>query len=95
MFASCTVKPGKLTTVNGIRDKIVAKRDRYEVIEKLTRVPWYVVAVIHNMEASLKFYGHLHYGDPLTAKTVQVPKGRPGKPPFTWEASALDALKFD
>ncbi len=96
MFASCVVKAGKQAAVDSIRDKIVNKRDRYEGIEKLTSVPWYVVAVIHNMEASLKFNGHLHNGDPLTAKTVNVPNGRPpGKAPFTWEASALDALKFD
>jgi hypothetical protein len=42
----------------------------------------------------LRFTGHLHNGDPLTAQTVQVPAGRPrtGGPPFTWEASAADAL---
>jgi lysozyme family protein len=38
----------------------------------------------------------LHNGDPLTQRTVQVPSGRPkeGNPPFTWEISATDALKF-
>ena len=40
---------------------------------------------------------HLHNGDPLTARTVHVPKGRPenGSPPFTWEESAADALDYD
>ena len=58
--------------------------------------PWYVVGVIHALESSLNFGRHLHNGDPLTARTVQVPAGRPktGQPPFTWEASASDALRY-
>ncbi len=49
------------------------------------------------MEASQNFTRHLHNGDPLTARTRQVPAGRPrtGNPPFTWEASATDALTLD
>src|SRR5439155_371250 len=55
-----------------------------------------VVAVIHSMEAGGDFTRHLHNGDPLTARTTHVPAGRPrtGKPPFTWEASAIDALTY-
>lgn len=62
-----------------------------------TGVPWFVIGVIHNMEGSLNFKTHLHNGDPLAARTVQVPKGRPmaGTPPFRWEDSAVDALQFD
>src|SRR5213079_2695454 len=82
--------------VSLIRDKIIANRQRYEQVEQATKVPWYVVAVIHSLEGSLKFTTHLHNGDPLTAKTVHVPKGRPaGTPPFRWEDSAADALEFD
>jgi hypothetical protein len=48
------------------------------------------------MEASLNFNKHLHNGDPLTNRTVQVPAGRPkkGNPPFAWEDSASDALSL-
>jgi hypothetical protein len=48
------------------------------------------------MESSLDFRKHLHNGDPLTARTVHVPAGRPpdGEPPFTWEESAGDALRL-
>ena len=44
----------------------------------------------------LNFRTHLHNGDPLTHRTVQVPSGHPkdGDPPFTWEFSATDALKL-
>lgn len=49
---------------------------------------------IHNLEASQDFTEHLHNGDPLTHRTVQVPADRPkaGHPPFTWDVSASDAL---
>ena len=60
-------------------------------------MPWWVVGILHSMECGLSFHQHLHNGDPLSARTVQVPAGRPktGTPPFTWEASALDALRCD
>lgn len=77
--------------------RINANKERYEAVEKETGVPWFFVAVIHALECSLSFNQHLHNGDPLSARTVQVPKGRPkiGEPPFTWEYSAKDALEYD
>lgn len=68
---------------------------RYKEVEAATNVPWYVVALIHEMEADCDFTKHLHNGDPLTQRTVHVPKGRPttGKPPFPWVVSAIDAVK--
>ena len=96
LFARCEVRPEKRQEVERLRARIVANRQRYEDVERATKVPWYVVAVIHSLEGSLKFTTHLHNGDPLTAKTVHVPKGRPaGTPPFRWEDSAADALEFD
>lgn len=67
---------------------------RYQAVAEKVGCPWYFVACIHAMEAGLNFKSHLHNGDPLTAKTTHVPKGRPlvGEPPFTWEQSAIDAL---
>ncbi len=74
--------------------------DRYEVAEKLTKFPKYLIFTIHILECgqyfpkNLQFTRHFHNGDPLTGRTVRVPKGRPktGKPPFTWEESVADAL---
>jgi lysozyme family protein len=73
-----------------------ANRQRYERVADSLGIPWYFVAVIHSMEASGRFDRHLHNGDPLTARTVQVPAGRPreGNPPFTWEQSAIDAISM-
>jgi lysozyme family protein len=68
----------------------------YQLVEREVGVPWVFVGVIHGMECGFNFAGHLHNGDRLTARTVQVPKGRPkdGEPPFTWLQSALDALRL-
>ena len=96
LFASAVVNPARQAAVKVMQDKIAANRSRYEEVEQSTKVPWFVVATIHSLEGSLNFKTHLHNGDPLTARTVHVPKGRPlGKPPFTWEESAIDALQFD
>lgn len=77
-----------------VANKIIANRSIYQAVERKTGVPWFMIGAIHNRESSLRFNAHLHCGDPLSARTVHVPKGRPkaGNPPFTWEDSAIDAL---
>lgn len=60
-------------------------------------VPWYFLACVHYMECSFSFKKHLHNGDPLTGYTVHVPAHRPKvghPPPFTFEESAVDAIKL-
>lgn len=76
--------------------RLITAKARYKDVEARTRVPWYVIAVIHYRECGGRFTGHLHNGDPLTARTYHVPAGRPatGSPPFTWENSAVDALQL-
>jgi lysozyme family protein len=83
--------------VDGLAGTIEQNRNRYAAVGDPLGIPWYFIGVIHNMEASQNFKKHLHNGDPLTARTVHVPKGRPksGTPPFTWEESASDALVSD
>jgi lysozyme family protein len=80
-----------------VAQKIVASKARYETAVAGLQVPWWFVAVVHCMECSMRFDQHLHNGDPLSARTVQVPPGRPtaGGPPFTWEVSAHDAIQFE
>ncbi|MEA2273863.1 MAG: hypothetical protein QOI98_2571 [Solirubrobacteraceae bacterium] len=94
LFTSAKIRRERAPEVDSIVEALVAHRGRYESAGHPIGVPWWFVAVIHNMEASRNFNAHLHNGDPLTARTVHVPAARPvtGKPPFTWEASARDAL---
>jgi lysozyme family protein len=88
------ILPKKLTSARSIAAKLLANKARYQAVEGKVGVPWYVIAAIHERESSANFATHLHNGDPLTARTVNVPAGRPltGVPPFTWEESAIDAL---
>lgn len=97
LFSTCVIRPSKYTVIDRTIDKIFANKSRYETVAKDLSIPWYVIGIIHNMECSLNFTKHLHNGDPLSARTVQVPAGRPrtGNPPFTWEVSAKDALTYD
>jgi lysozyme family protein len=71
-------------------------KPRYLRVQASTNVPWYVIAIIHEIETGGSFTSHLHNGDPLTGRTIRFPTGRPpnGAPPFTWEESAVDALEF-
>ena len=82
---------------NQVNHYLIANKERYIVVSKLTGVPWFVVGCLHYMEGSCNFGTHLHNGDSLKARTIQVPAGRPkaGNPPFTWEESAVDALGYD
>lgn len=74
--------------------KIHENKERYELLG--FDIPWYFIGIIHNLECSLSFGKHLHNGDPLNNRTVRVPKGRPvaSEPPYTWEESAKDAIRF-
>ena len=94
LWLKVKIDPGQEANVMGAAKRIFANKARYLAVSAKTGVPWFFIGLIHNLEASLSFRGHLHNGDPLTARTVQVPAGRPlvGSPPFTWEESALDAL---
>ena len=96
-YSSCTTRPEFKEETERVITQITKARSRYEKVGTATHVPWQVIAVIHNLECSGDFGCHLHNGDTLRHRTVNVPAGRPakGKPPFTWEESAVDALTFD
>jgi lysozyme family protein len=97
LWAEMAIRREKLPQVDSIVERIVRHKEAYRSVERLTRIPWFAIATIHNLEAGGDFNRHLHNGDPLTARTVHVPAGRPpsGNPPFTWEQSAVDALEYD
>lgn len=95
LFATCTVKPQHRAAVEHLAAQLRKQQQRYAEVEQASQVPWAVIAVIHAMESSQRFDRHLHNGDPLHSRTVNVPAQRPlGQPPFTWEASAIDAQHY-
>jgi lysozyme family protein len=94
-YAACTVRPEHAGNVAYYVKRLNQGRAVYaQVGGDLNGIPWMFIGVIHGMECGFNFAGHLHNGDPLRARTVQVPAGRPaaGSPPFTWRQSAVDAL---
>ncbi|MCF8242281.1 MAG: hypothetical protein K9J16_12915 [Melioribacteraceae bacterium] len=96
LFNSMIINSSKIGVVDYIVTRLVENRNRYNDVTKGTSIPWYFVSVIHAMETSISFSRHLHNGDTLTERTKHHPAGRPktGTPPFTWEESAIDAIKF-
>ena len=103
LFDTMIIHPGKMNSVIAYARQMTANKARYESVLAAVKkqfpassIPWQFIACVHYMEAGLSFNRHLHNGDKLTARTVQVPKGRPisGQPPFTFEFSATDALVY-
>lgn len=93
---ACQVEADKMAEIKSICSTILNNEARYKAVANPIGVPFWVVGLIHYRETSLDFTRHLHNGDPLLARTVHVPVGRPvnGSPPFTWEESARDALSI-
>lgn len=97
LWQRMTVLEGRKAAVAAVARRVLGSKARYLTIEKQTGIPWWWVGITHYREANCNFHCHLHNGDPLTGRTRHVPADRPrvGEPPFTWEESALDALKLE
>lgn len=78
------------TEASNIAMHLFQAKKRYQAVEARTGVPWAVIAVIHEREASQNFNTQLGQGDPLNRVSVHVPAGR--GPFSTWEEGAYDAL---
>jgi lysozyme family protein len=95
LFNSCVINPNSASIIESTTSKIANARQRYESVSTPLGVPWYFTGIVHFLEGGGKFDRHLHNGDPLTAKTKNVPANRPpGNPTFEWETSATDALTY-
>ena len=97
LFASAALRSDRSDLADWHKRVLLEYRSRYEGVSKDTGVPWFFIGANHGLEASYNFRAHLHNGDfPLSARTRQVPAGRPKvwNPPYAWEDSAKDALKL-
>jgi lysozyme family protein len=98
----CNILPNRVNTVNIVAGRLIAPnaKVRYQEIEKATKVPWFIVAVIHEREADQNWNCQLGQGDPLNQVSRHVPKGRgpflnhPTDPPLqdAFYRGAVDAL---
>jgi lysozyme family protein len=92
-WAKCEITPSRLAEVNAVARRLAAPnaKQQYIAIQQATNVPWWVIAVIHEREASQNFSDSLAQGDPWNRVSIHVPKGRgPFKNFFD---AAVDALK--
>jgi lysozyme family protein/peptidoglycan hydrolase-like protein with peptidoglycan-binding domain len=79
--------------VAAVAKRLVAAKARYQSVEAGTGVPWWLIAGIHEREASQNWNTQLAQGDPLHEVSVHVPRGMG---PFdTWEEGAIAALKHE
>jgi lysozyme family protein len=91
-WASVQIVGSKAPAFQSVAHRLVAPsaKQAYQEIEADTKVPWFVVAVVHEREASQRWDRGLAQGDPWGAVSVHVPKGRG---PFkSFRAAAFDAL---
>jgi lysozyme family protein len=101
-WAACQITDSRRSEVQIAARRLTAPgaKLRYQAVEGVTGVPWFIVAVIHEREASQRWDTQLGQGDPLHSVSVHVPRGRgpfldhdgdaPGHD--AWHRAALDAL---
>lgn len=96
MFDRCQLRPEFAPNIEFYISRLTRFKPTYKQLGDSLGIPWVFIGVVHGMECGFNFSTHLHNGDPLSARTVRVPKGRPksGEPPFTWIESARDALEM-
>ena len=86
------VNPALVPAVDHVARRLVdpIAKQHYVTVSTLTKVPWAIIAVIHEREASQSWLANLAQGDPWNAPSIHVPRHRG---PFkTWEDAAVDAL---
>lgn len=96
-FSEAKIDPDRIDGLHAAAQRLLNYRARYDAVSAATGVPWWFIAICHKREGDCDFTTHLHNGDSLKARTHNVPAGRPvdGSPPFTWQESAIDALRYD
>jgi lysozyme family protein len=102
LWPTAKIVPSRLKEVNAVAARLVAPaaKARYLEIEKATGVPWYIVAIIHEREASQNFSCQLGQGDRLNEVSRHTPRGmgpyydHPNDPPLqdAFYRCAVDVL---
>lgn len=92
-WAAMEIRPERRGDVFAVAQRVYAGKDRYMTVSGATGVPWFVVGVLHAMEAGCNWRGCLANGDPWNRVTVNVPRGK--GPWKSWEDAAIWALRYD
>lgn len=86
------LRANQAAEVTATARKLIGYKTRYQSIEKLTGVPWWLVAVLHERESGANFNTQLAQGDPLHQRSHNEPISGPFN---TFEDSAVWALAHD
>lgn len=91
-WGAMKIAAGLVSSIDKTAKRLVATeaKQRYLAVQGRTGVPWFVVAVIHQREASGSWSANIAQGDPWNRKSTHVPVGR--GPFASWEDAAVDAL---
>lgn len=91
-WVSASFKQSFLSLAGKVAQRLTADKAKaaYQALEQITNVPWFIIAVIHEREASQRWDRNIAQGDPWNATSTHVPKGRG---PFkSFQQAAIDAL---
>jgi lysozyme family protein len=89
-WSAAAVRPSQAKSFTSVAKRLVAGKSRYQGLEAATGVPWFVISVIHEREASQRWDRSIAQGDPWNRVSVHTPRGRG---PFrSFEDAAVDAL---
>jgi lysozyme family protein len=89
-WSAAAVRPSQAKSFTSVAKRLVAGKSRYQGLEAATGVPWFVISVIHEREASQRWDRSIAQGDPWNRVSIHVPRGRG---PFrSFEDAAVDAL---
>lgn len=91
-WQGCEILQPKRVWVQTVARKLCIPGAKFQYVEisKITAVPWWVIAVIHEREADQKWDANIAQGDPWNRISRHVPRGRG---PFkSFRDAAVDAL---
>src|SRR5882672_9839627 len=75
-----------------VAKSLVAAKVIYSDVQRVTKVPWWFIAVVHERESNQRWDASLAQGDPWNVVSTHVPVGRGPFP--SWQAAAIDALVY-
>ena len=95
LWRTCVVKEEHKPEVARLAERIRKGKARYQAVAdklkaEIPHITWWIIGVIHHMEAGCDFRKYQHNGQKLGVKTTIVPKGILF---HTWEESAIDASR--
>lgn len=92
-WESLSINSSAISQLDKVATRLVAAKDRYLAVSKKTNVPWFIIAVIHEREASQSWFANLAQGDRWDRVSTHIPRGQG---PFkSWEEAAINALHSD